>query len=220
MKIFKNRSAAGQLLAERLKNTIADLVLGIPRGGVVVAAEIAKYLGLPLDIIVTRKIGAPNQPELALGAVDPDGKVVWDHELLWQLKLKVENLKPVCRQAGLKIDDEMEEVKRRERLYRKGKELLNIQKKVVILADDGVATGATTLAAINYLKRHKAKKVILAVPVASQDTIDRIRESLGKFGEAIVLETPEHFRAVGEFYQEFEPVSDDKVVYLLKIKNE
>src|SRR3989338_1796218 len=99
MKIFRDRKAAGKILADRLKDTKADLVLGIPRGGVVVAAEIAHELNLPLDIIVTRKIGAPNQPELALGAVDPDGETVLDSELLEQLQLKIENLK-------LKINDE------------------------------------------------------------------------------------------------------------------
>src|SRR3990167_6888486 len=101
MKIFRDRKAAGKILADRLKDTKADLVLGIPRGGVVVAAEIAHELNLPLDIIVTRKIGAPNQPELALGAVDPDGETVWDDKLLDQLK--IENLK-------LKIDEEMKEI--------------------------------------------------------------------------------------------------------------
>ncbi|KKQ59782.1 MAG: Phosphoribosyltransferase [Candidatus Daviesbacteria bacterium GW2011_GWA2_38_17] len=205
MKIFKNRQAAGQVLAERLQNTKADLVLGIPRGGVVVAAEIAHELNLPLDIIVTRKIGASTQPELALGAVDPDGETVLDQALLDQLK--IENLK-------LKIDEEMKEIKRRENLYRHTRPGLAklVNGKTVILVDDGMATGVTTLAAVKYLKRHGAK-VILAVPVAPQEVVDKIRSEVD---EAIFLEIPEYFQAVGQFYQSFDPVSDEEVVQYLK----
>ena len=198
MKIFKNRQAAGQVLAERLQNTKADLVLGIPRGGVVVAAEIAHELNLPLDIIVTRKIGASTQPELALGAVDPDGETVLDQALLDQLK----------------IDEEMKEIKRRENLYRHTRPGLAklVNGKTVILVDDGMATGVTTLAAVKYLKRHGAK-VILAVPVAPQEVVDKIRSEVD---EAIFLEIPEYFQAVGQFYQSFDPVSDEEVVQYLK----
>ncbi len=208
MKIFKDRIAAGEILAQRLKNTEADLVLGIPRGGLVVAAEIAKALKLPLDIIVTRKIGAPMQPELALGAVDPDGQVIWDNDLLKQLELKIENLK-------LKIEDEWKELKRREDVYRNGKPQQGLEGKTVILTDDGVATGATTLAAINYLKRHTVKKIILAVPVASRESTDRLTKQVDL---AVILETPEYFQAVGQFYQNFLPVSDEEVIQLLMIK--
>ncbi len=194
MKIFKDRQSAGKILANRLKNTKAELVLGIPRGGVVVAKEVAEAINLPLDVVITRKIGAPNQPELALGAVDPDGEVVG-----------VENLK-------LKIDDEMQEIKRREELYRQGRGRLEVQDRIVILVDDGMATGATTLAAVRYLKRHGAK-VILAVPVAPQEAVDKIRSEVD---EAIFLEIPEYFQAVGQFYQSFDPVSDEEVVQYLK----
>lgn len=191
MKIFKDRKSAGILLANRLKKIKADLVLGIPRGGVVVAKEVATSLNLPLDVVITRKIGAPNQPELALGAVDPDGKVV----------------------GGLKfnIDEELKEIKRRENLYRSGREPLEVKNKTVLLVDDGMATGATTLSAIKYLKRHEAK-VILAVPVASQEALDRVKDDSEQL---IILHTPEYFQAVGQFYQEFEPVSDAEVVQYL-----
>ena len=202
MKIFKNRQAAGQVLAERLQNTKADLVLGIPRGGVVVAAEIAHELNLPLDIIVTRKIGASTQPELALGAVDPDGETVLDQALLDQLK--IENLK-------LKIDEEIKEIKRREELYRQGKEFLDIDTKTVILVDDGMATGATVLAALKFLKRHEAK-VILALPVASTEALEKVQNEAS---ECIVLEVPEYFQSVGQFYYQFEPVEDEEVIQLL-----
>lgn len=196
MKIFKDRQSAGILLANRLKNIKADVVLGIPRGGVVVAKEVASILNLPLDVVITRKIGAPNQPELALGAVDPDGQVVWETE---DLKLNTEN--------------EIKEIKRREKLYRhKRLDLARLIKdKSVILVDDGIATGATVLSAIKYLKRHGAK-VILAVPVASQDAIEKIKDECEQI---IILHTPEYFQAVGQFYQEFLPVSDSEVVELL-----
>lgn len=191
MKIFKDRQSAGILLANRLKKIKADLVLGIPRGGVVVAKEVATSLNLPLDVVITRKIGAPNQPELALGAVDPDGKVV----------------------GGLKfnIDEELKEIKRRENLYRSGREPLEVKNKTVLLVDDGIATGLTVLSAIKYLKRHGAK-VILAVPVASQEALEQVKDDSEQL---IILHTPEYFQAVGQFYQEFEPVSDEEVVQYL-----
>lgn len=198
MKIFKDRVSAGELLANRLKNTKADLVLGIPRGGVVVAAVVAEKLNLPLDIIVTRKIGAPGQKELALGAVDGDGEVVWGNQLLEQLEFK--------------INDEIEEIKRREGLYRQGKKPLEVDSKAVILVDDGMATGATVLAAVNFLKRHQVKKIIVAAPVASREAVSRIQEVAD---EVMILEIPVSFAAVGQFYQEFEAVTDEEVVQLL-----
>jgi len=205
MKMFKDRADAGNLLANRFKNIKADIVLGIPRGGVVVAAKLAKYLRLPLDIVVTRKIGAPGHEELALGAVDPDGKVVWDRELLDQFDLPADRLK-------LKINDEMEEVKRREKMYRQGKESLSIEDKTVILVDDGMATGSTAFAAVKYLKRHRAK-IILAMPVASREALEKIKNEVKK---CIVLETPEHFQAVGQFYEQFMSVPDEEVIQLLR----
>lgn len=205
MKIFKDRQSAGQLLANRLKDIKADLVLGIPRGGVVVAAEIAKDLNLPLDIVVTRKIGAPGQEELALGAVDPDGEVVWEDRLLSDLGLKIDDLK-------LEVLDQWKELKRREDLYRNGRSLLDVNGKTAILIDDGIATGATVLSAIKYLKRHGAR-IVLAVPVASQDALRKVE---GQVDQSVVLEAPEYFQAVGQFYHQFEPVTDKEVIYLLE----
>ena len=207
MKIFKDRQSSGKLLAQHLKQYKGEdnvLVLGIPRGGVVVASEIAKALKLPLDVLVTRKIGAPFQPELALGAVDPDGEAVWDEE----------NVRMVG-EVGEIVEKELRELRRRESLYRQGKEPLEVKDKVVILVDDGIATGATTLAAINHLKRHEARKIILAVPVASRESVIRVIREIGEIGEVVVLETPEYFQAVGQFYQQFEPVDDEEVVKLL-----
>ncbi|MBI2196028.1 phosphoribosyltransferase [Candidatus Daviesbacteria bacterium] len=203
--MFKDRQSAGQLLANRLKDIKADLVLGIPRGGVVVAAEIAKDLNLPLDIVVTRKIGAPGQEELALGAVDPDGEVVWEDRLLSDLGLKIDDLK-------LEVLDQWKELKRREDLYRNGRSLLDVNGKTAILIDDGIATGATVLSAIKYLKRHGAR-IVLAVPVASQDALRKVE---GQVDQSVVLEAPEYFQAVGQFYHQFEPVTDKEVIYLLE----
>lgn len=214
MKLFKDRKSAGQLLSKHLKKYKAKentIVLAIPRGGVVVAYQIAKKLKLPLDIIITRKIGAPAQPELALGAVDADGNVIWDERLLQDTGFKKDELNPI-------INSEVDEIKRRESVYRLGKNPLNLTGQTVILVDDGIATGSTTLAAVNYLKKHRVKKVILAVPVASQDTKIKVLNKLGKFGEVIVLETPDYFQAVGQFYYEFEPVTDQEVVQLLNGK--
>lgn len=203
MKIFKDRQTAGKLLAEKLHffNGRGTIVLGIPRGGVVVAAEIAQELKLPLDIIVTRKIPHPDQPELAIGAVDSDGQVIGE----------------VGKYGGIIVEKELAELKRREEKYRHARRPLAklIEGKVVILVDDGIATGATTLAAINYLKRHQAKKIILAVPVASREAVEKMIRELGEFGEVMVLETPENFAAVGQFYQEFQPVEDEEVIQLL-----
>lgn len=212
MKIFKDRTSAGKLLAKHLKqykgqgNTI---VLGIPRGGVVVAHEVVKELNLPLDILVTRKIGAPNQPELALGAVDADGEVIWEENLLKGTGFSKEELREF-------INLELAELKRREETFRHGKKPLDLKEKIIILVDDGIATGSTTLAAINYLIRHQVKKIILAIPVASKESIEKIARQLGKFGEVLSLETPEYFQAVGQFYYQFEPVEDREVIQLLK----
>lgn len=204
MKIFKDRKAAGQILAQRLKNIKADLVLGIPRGGVVVASEVAKKLKLPLDIVVTRKIGAPFQPELALGAVNGDGQVIWEENLVAEVGVEKSSLEDI-------IKKEQEEIVRRQQTYRQGKYPLDVNKKSVILVDDGVATGSTALAAISYLKRHGAI-VSLAVPVASKEALNRIRSEVEA---VVVLDIPEYFQAVGQFYQEFLPVSDQEVIQLL-----
>lgn len=202
MKIFKNREETGKILAKKLKSAKADLVLAIPRGGILIGAEIAKALKIPLDVIVTRKIGAPGQEELALGAVDPDGEVVLDEFLINQFADL--NLKPYIEKAW-------KELKRREELYRQGSPSVEVSGKTVILADDGMATGATVLSAAAYLKRHGAK-VILAIAVASKDALEKVKKICD---EILVLEVPEYFGAVGQFYDQFQPVSDEEVIQYL-----
>lgn len=208
MMMFRNRQAAGRLLAKRLveyKNYSNTQVLAIPRGGVVVAYEVAKALRLPLDIVITRKIGAPHQPELAVGAVDPDGKVVWQEGLLADLELGSGNLDGA-------VENQVQEIKRREQLYRQDRQPLDITGKTVILVDDGIATGATVLSAIRYLKRHRVRKIILAVPVAAASTMDQLKPEVD---EAMILYQPDSLGAVGQFYHNFEPVADDQVIKLL-----
>lgn len=209
MMIFKDRQAAGKLLAERLKDQAGKsdrIVLAIPRGGVVVAAEIAKKLHLPLDIVITRKIGAPSQPELALGAVDPNGEVVWDQQLLDDLGLKAQDLQD-------QVQSQVEEIKRRDQVYRFAKGPLAVTGQTVILVDDGVATGATIISAIYYLKSLQVKDIVVAVPVAALDIAERLSKLVL---EVVILHAPENLGAVGNFYTSFEPVGDDKVIQLLE----
>lgn len=214
MRIFRDRQAAGELLAKRLedkgyrgyKGDKGIVVLGIPRGGVVVAREVADRLNLPLDIIITRKIGAPMQKELALGAVDPSGEVVWDEQLIGDLRLRIKDLRE-------EVKKQAEEIKRREVLYRSGRKPLDVKYKIVILVDDGIATGATILAAINYLKKLGAQKIIVVAPVGAKDSIDTISSEAD---EVVVLYVPASLGAVGSFYQNFEAISDQEVLQLLK----
>jgi putative phosphoribosyl transferase len=208
MILFHDRRDAGRQLATRLENLKgrADVVvLGIPRGGVVVADEIARALEAPLDVFVTHKIGAPFNPELAVGAVASDGTTFLDQVLIKELGL---SLGTVEREK----ERQVREIQRRAELYRRGQPPYELTNKTVILADDGVATGSTTLAALRALANHHPAKRILAVPVAPLITTQvLLRES----DELIVLDTPEPFLAVGRFYEEFDQVGDVEVVDIL-----
>jgi putative phosphoribosyl transferase len=184
------------------------VVLAIPRGGVVIGKIISRVLNCPLDVLITRKIGAPGNPELAVGAVGPLGIRIVNWELAKKvgadqnyLKAQIENLK--------------KEIKEREEKFRKGKPELKIAGKNVILTDDGIATGATIEAAIAWLKSQKVKRIILAVPVAPSGVIEKLKPLVD---ELIVLEEPEFFAAVGQFYREFEQVKDEEVAKILNSK--
>ncbi len=184
----------------------SDIIIwGIPRGGVVVAKVVAQELKKPLDIIVIKKIGAPENPELAIGAVGPSS-VYWDQDLCQRLNVRRAQIRQM---AGQK-EREQEE---REKLLRGDKPYPNLKNKTAILVDDGVATGATVLAAYKSLKKMKVKKVILATPVIAKDTFLNIKRY---FDEVIFLEKPEEFYAVGEFYREFPQVEDEEVIRLLR----
>lgn len=207
--IFTNRVEAGRMLARELVGKHYDhpVVLALPRGGVPVAAEIARALAAPLDLVLVRKIGVPYQPELALAAV-VDG----DHP-------EVVVNEDVRRSAHISEDeferikaDEIRELERRRRIYLEGRERAPVEGRTVIVVDDGIATGATARAAFKGLRRRNPDKLVLAVPVAPPETIDDLR---GEVDEVVCLQTPVHFGAIGAFYRDFRQTTDDEVIALL-----
>jgi predicted phosphoribosyltransferase len=181
-------------------------VLALPRGGVANGLEIAKLLNCPLDIIIVRKIGFPGQPELAIGAVAETGAVVLNENIISMGGVPDDYVK---RETELQED----EIERRKELYRGGKSIPSLTGKTVILVDDGVATGATIKAAISALKEEELGKLVVALPVASQDAV----KSIGSMVEELVcLQAPPDFMAVGGYYQDFTQVTDDEVIDRLK----
>mgnify|MGYP001066236906 CR=1 FL=1 len=207
--MFENREEAGKLLAEKLvvyKDEGDVVVAGIPRGGVPVAAEIAKTLDLPLDVVVTRKIGAPGQEELAIGAIGPEGVSVFDEDLISRLGVSEDYKEQV-------VEDETEEMNERIRKFRGSKKPQNFKGKTVIIVDDGVATGSTVEASIKYLKMKGASKTILAVPVAPLESVEELEALVDKF---IAIATPDEFYAVGQFYKDFPQTEDEEVIRLLQ----
>ncbi|MGZ5876628.1 MAG: phosphoribosyltransferase [Bradyrhizobium sp.] len=207
---FLDRSDAGRKLAKALsgyKDRHA-VVLALPRGGVPVAAEVAAALDAPLDLILVRKIGVPTQPELAMGAV-VDGTapiVVRNEEVIELSGTTSDEFDAAC-------TSELEEIERRRQLYIGDRPRAEITGQVVIVIDDGIATGATTRAALQAIRNRKPKELVLAVPVAPPDTITQLR---GEVDALICLETPELFGAIGYFYRDFRQVSDQEVVAILK----
>jgi len=180
-------------------------VLGIPRGGVVVAYEVAKALGAPLDIFITRKIGAPDNPEFALGAVASDGTVVLDRLIVDQLDIPADYVLD-------EIKRQREEIERRMQMFRGERPPPELKGKVVVLVDDGVATGATVLASLRALRQREPAELILAIPVGPPETVARLAEEADR---VIALETPEPFWAVGRFYIRFDQTTDEEVIELL-----
>ncbi len=205
--LFNDRRDAGRRLAKSLaaKELRRPVVLGIPRGGVVVAYEVARALGAPLDVVIPRKIGAPGNPELAIGALAQDGTLVVDQALVDALGVDKDYLEQEAqRQRG--------EIERRLKLYRQGEPPVELGGAGVVVVDDGIATGATVLAALRGLRSSKPERLILAVPVAPPDTLERLR---AEADEVICLSAPEPFYAVGQFYRHFEQTADEEVVDLL-----
>lgn len=207
--LFKNRQVAGQLLTQELKKYHGHkqtIILAIPRGGVVIGHEMAKYLNLPLDIVVTKKIGAPFNEEFAIGAVALDGVIMVNEEILYSLGVKQDYI--------LKRGEEIKKAIEQKIINLRGqKPLPELTGKTVILTDDGIATGYTMKAAIAYLRHKEAKKIILAIPVAPPDSTNEMKLLAD---EVIVLKTPDYFSAVGQFYENFEQVSDEECQTLLK----
>jgi putative phosphoribosyl transferase len=203
--MFKDRADAAEKLAKKLHtlNIQEPVVLAIPRGGVVTGDVIAKELGTKLDIIVSRKVGAPGNPELAIGAVMHDGSFFPNADIITALSVPKKYIEQ-------EIATELKEIERRLNKFRGGKDY-DLIGKTVILVDDGIATGATMFAAIEWVKSQKPKRLIVAIPVGPSDTIER----LSRIVEVVVLDAPMFFSAVGEFYEVFEQVEDYRVMEIM-----
>jgi len=205
---FKDRVQAGQLLAEELGD-LRDkkaVVLGIPRGGIVVAAELALRLNADLDIVLARKLGAPGESELAIGAIAEDGSVFLNEEVVRMMGVTRDYIEQEKAR-------QMVEIRRRSQLIRSVLPKTPLKNRIVIVTDDGVATGATMEAALRALHQEKPQKVIAAIPVASEEALVRISEDAD---EIICLRRPYYFYAVGQFYNNFFQVGDTDVLRILE----
>lgn len=206
--IFKDRSDAGRQLVPLLqsyKNQENVIVLGLARGGIVTAYEVAKELNLPLGVMVVRKVGAPGNEELALGAVTEKGEGIFNDHLISMLSVSQDYLKR-------QIEKEKQLAKARLELYLGNRPAPSVKGKTVILVDDGVATGASVRVAIQSLRGQGSKKIVLAVPVAAPDSLQKIKKEVD---EVICLQSPSYFEAVGSFYQKFDQTSDEEIMRLL-----
>ena len=202
--MFRDRKHAGELLAGLLENYRGQegtVVLGLARGGVPVAAAVARELALPLDVFVVRKIGAPHQPELAIGAVASGGVIVLDERAVQAMHLSQAAL-------DLRVAQEREELLRREQLYRGERPPLALTGQTVLLVDDGLATGYTMLAAVRAVRQQLPAAIVVAVPVAPPETLDRLRAEVD---EIVCVNRAERLFAVGQFYEDFSQTSDEQV---------
>lgn len=207
--IFKDREDAGRRVAEQLRTYAGRndvIVLGIPRGGVPVAFQVAKALHAPLDIFVSRKLGVPGQEELAFGAVASGGVRVLDREIVEAVGISEAQIEQNTEKAK-------KELTRRESVYRGARPPLHVEGQVVVLVDDGIATGSSMRAAIQALRQMKPARLIVAVPVAPISTCNRLRTEVD---ELICVNTPKYFYAIGQFYEDFSQVADEKVTELLQ----
>lgn len=204
--IFEDRADAGRRLADALTDVpSADaVVLGIPRGGVLVAAEVAARLHVPLDVVVPRKIGAPQNPELGVGAIAPGVRVL-DEAMIVRLGVGRSYLEA-------EIERQEREIERRSAAYRRGREPVPVNERTAIVVDDGVATGGTAIAALRWARSAGAREVVVAVPVSPAAALPRLRREADR---VVTLATPEPFYAVGEWYRRFGQASDADVVAAL-----
>lgn len=207
MTLFRDRVEAGRLLVRDLKELKGKevVVLAIPRGGVIVANEVARALKSPLDLIIPRKVGAPGNPELAIGAVTQDGAALIDKDTIRMLGVSEKYLED-------EVKSQVEEIRRRMKKYRGERPYPTFKDKVVVIVDDGVATGYTMKAAIRSVRREHPASVWVAVPVGPPESI----EELSKEADRVVcLRMPEPFFAIGQFYERFDQVEDDELLQIL-----
>ncbi|MDP2122455.1 MAG: phosphoribosyltransferase [Hoeflea sp.] len=207
--LFADRSQAGRMLVERLPDLdqASTVVVALPRGGVPVAREIARAFGLPLEIVLVRKVGVPGHPELALGAVSDgdDMKLTVNRDIAGVLGLEDEAIRSLAR-------EEMPELERRQKLYGGDRPPVSVRGKTVVVVDDGVATGATLRAALQVLRQRGAARLILALPVAPAEVLEDLRRLADS---VICLSTPSPFHAVGAHYAVFDQVTDLEVIRIL-----
>ena len=204
---FANREEAGTALAALLvgRRDPDPVVVALPRGGVPVAAVVAVALGAPLDVIVVRKLGVPSQPELAMGAIGEGGTRVLNDEVISALRIPETDLAAVEHRERLELE-------RRSRRLRAGRARVPLHDRTVILVDDGLATGSTARAAIDVARADGARRVVVAVPVAPASTVDELARVAD---DVVCVATPEPFRAIGQWYRDFRPTTDDQVIELL-----
>lgn len=207
MVVFLNRREAGEKLSQALQKYRNEelVVIGIPRGGVVVAAQVARVLEASLDVLIPRKIGAPHNSEVAIGAVTQDGTMIKDEVMVEFLGISDSQLGDLASRAK-------QEISRRVYTYRGGRPATEMRNKTVIVVDDGIATGYTIKAALQSVRKSEAQRLVLAVPVAPADTLAELNKLVD---DLMCLHTPELFYAVGQFYREFDQTTDEEVIELL-----
>jgi len=208
--IFADRARAGALLGQELQRQSLQapvLVLGLPRGGVPVAYEVARLLKAPLDVMLVRKIGMPGQPELAIGAIASGNIVV--HEP--RIEKQIPDLAEVF---GRLVEEQRRELERREQIYRPGLAPFELKGKTAVLVDDGLATGSTMLAAVRAARKAGAASIVVAAPIASQQAVDLVKTEADS---VVILQTPAMLFAIGEWYEHFEQLEDAEVCRLLDL---
>lgn len=212
MSTFQNREAAGRRLGEQLLRyqDEAPVVLALPRGGVPVGAEISDALGAPLDVIIARKLGAPGQPELAIGAVAPGGVRLVNERVVRWLGIPEDWIERAA-------EKELAELERRMRRFRGGRPTPDIRERSVILVDDGIATGMTARAAILAIRAEEPRQIVLAVPVCAKETAEKLSREVD---ELVCLEIPDDLWAIGLWYRDFHQVPDEEVIDLLEEAHE
>ena len=209
MNLFRDRVEAGKRLASALIDFAGKdaIVLAIPRGGVVVGFEVARVLDVPLDVIIPRKIGAPDNPELAIGAMTEDGTIILDESLVKYLRVPGDYIKEESERQKLEIE-------RRLKLYRGDVAYPSLKNRDVIIVDDGIATGSTMKAALASIRKRGAKRIAVAIPVGPPSTIRELEEDADR---VVCLYTPEAFYAIGQFYEDFAQTTDEEVIELLRL---